>query len=81
MFPRSIRSKKVQLWVNDHFLRVLDEAAERRHQSRSDYIRESITLRINSESIVKNEPDEVWDDAKWQQIMEDTRKTLDEDTA
>jgi len=75
-----IHSKKVQLWMTNHLLEALDEAAKRRYQTRSEYIRRAIVMRLNEERIVKNEAAqaEALSDNEWEKIIDASKRSLDE---
>jgi metal-responsive CopG/Arc/MetJ family transcriptional regulator len=48
-----MHSKKIQVVVTSEMLDAIDEAAAKTFQSRSQYIRETLALRLNNQHVVK----------------------------
>jgi uncharacterized protein (DUF1778 family) len=65
------RSKKINLRLGRELLEAIDEAAAANYQTRSDYMRESIVLRLNRQ-VVMDQPDP---DQQWQAALDDLLKS------
>ena len=63
-------SKTINLSLPAELLRALDKAAKANYATRSDFIRESIVMRLKGQRIVK---DEWGDEGRWETVL-DVRK-------
>lgn len=52
------RSIKTHFRISAELLKMVDEAAKASFQSRSSYIRETLALRLNNQSVVKQQTEE-----------------------
>jgi metal-responsive CopG/Arc/MetJ family transcriptional regulator len=64
----AMRSKMIELKLSEELLNAIDQEATKNYQSRSQYVRQSITLRLNNQTIT-NQPSE---EDKWRTLVEAT---------
>ena len=56
-----MRTKKIEVRISPELLEEIDQAAANAWQSRSDWIRESLVLRLNRQDIVaRPDPEKLW---------------------
>lgn len=76
-----MRSKNIHIKLAPHLLQQLDMAAQARHVTRSEYMRQLLVLGLRRESIVQSQApsdsEEEWDDDKWRAIREETYRSLE----
>jgi metal-responsive CopG/Arc/MetJ family transcriptional regulator len=65
-----MRSRKIEIKLPAELLAQIDEEAAKHYQTRSQYIRQSITLRINNQTVVDNQSEE----ERWQQLIDASLK-------
>jgi metal-responsive CopG/Arc/MetJ family transcriptional regulator len=63
-----VQTKKIEIRISPGLLEEIDEAAAQNWQTRSDYIRETLVLRLNRQNIVKHPGDA---NDEWQKAVKE----------
>jgi metal-responsive CopG/Arc/MetJ family transcriptional regulator len=63
-----MRSQRIELKLSKELLQRIDQVAAVNYENRSEFIRKSIALRLNNQTIVESQSEE----DKWQALLDST---------